>query len=294
MCALPLEAVESRVGVRADLPLSDQIPAPVLVSGPEPNHQHAPASSFAGHLVCQNCKAVNEPDYIFCEQCGSRLTRPVPVTAERPGVDTTPPPQAKPAQPARSESGPRIQPSEAPRQAPLPDWLARSERNRTRDPVESDDDQNPSTKGAYKEASRKPGAKASPPLPKEKVSCDHCGNTQPTGGLYCGICGSVLTPKPGQKAAPILELITDNTSERETYQVKGEVVLGRIEGDVTFSHDGYMSGRHARIVERDGRYFLSDEGSRNGTFVRIDEEVEIKDGDVFLIGKQVLKFIKPS
>jgi pSer/pThr/pTyr-binding forkhead associated (FHA) protein len=51
-----------------------------------------------------------------------------------------------------------------------------------------------------------------------------------------------------------------------------------------------MSVRHARIVERDGRYFLVDEGSRNGSFVRIGKETVLESGDTFLVGKQVLKF----
>jgi pSer/pThr/pTyr-binding forkhead associated (FHA) protein len=51
-----------------------------------------------------------------------------------------------------------------------------------------------------------------------------------------------------------------------------------------------MSGQHAKVVEREGRYFLVDEQSRNGTFIRIREEIELKPGDTFLVGKQVFKF----
>ena len=77
----------------------------------------------------------------------------------------------------------------------------------------------------------------------------------------------------------------------KTYSLdQAEMAIGRAEGDVTFPHDGYMSGRHARVVRRGGRYFLIDEGSRNGTFIRIEKEVELEPGDTFLIGKQVLRF----
>jgi pSer/pThr/pTyr-binding forkhead associated (FHA) protein len=51
-----------------------------------------------------------------------------------------------------------------------------------------------------------------------------------------------------------------------------------------------MSGRHARIVRRGASFVLTDEGSRNGTFIRIKGEVELKPGDVILIGKQLFRF----
>lgn len=91
----------------------------------------------------------------------------------------------------------------------------------------------------------------------------------------------------------ILKLITDGGEVGETYSLShGDLLLGRVEGDVTFSHDGYMSGRHASVIERGGRYYLKDENSRNGTFIRISNEVELKPGDTFLIGKQLLRFDK--
>ena len=43
------------------------------------------------------------------------------------------------------------------------------------------------------------------------------------------------------------------------------VHLGRERGDINFPDDGYVSGLHARITLRDGRVFLSDLGSSNGT-----------------------------
>ena len=287
MCAMPLEAGESRLGARADIPLAEKIPSPILVSGREPARQHAPSSSYGGHLVCQACQAVNEPDYVFCEQCGARLTRPSRVTAERPS-EMAPGPAApaalknspEPSVPRRNDVKPSVE---------RPAVSAASKVDLIQSRRSSERVQSPPRKAAVVESIS--------PAP-ERVSCDHCGNTQPPGGLYCGICGSVLTPtttgynKGRKKEGPLLELITDNNEERETYKVTDEVVLGRIEGDVTFSHDGYMSSRHARIIERNGRYYLSDEGSRNGTFIRIKEEVEIQDGDVFLVGKQVLKFNK--
>jgi len=86
-------------------------------------------------------------------------------------------------------------------------------------------------------------------------------------------------------------MITEGGQVGDVYAItSGQLSIGRVEGDVKFPHDGYMSSQHACVVERGGRYFLIDEHSRNGTFIRITGEVELKPGDTFLVGKQVFKF----
>jgi pSer/pThr/pTyr-binding forkhead associated (FHA) protein len=88
-----------------------------------------------------------------------------------------------------------------------------------------------------------------------------------------------------------LRLIQEGGGDGEVYKVDtDEIVIGRNNGDIRFPHDGYMSGRHARIVRRGEKFVLVDENSRNGTFKRIDGEVELKTGDIILIGKQLFRF----
>jgi hypothetical protein len=119
------------------------------------------------------------------------------------------------------------------------------------------------------------------------------------GGAFCADCGAQLSvgaiaralSVAGSKSKGSLHLITDGGEVGATYRLdRTETVIGRAEGDVTFPHDGFMSGRHARIIARGSQYFLVDDGSRNGTFVRIDKEVELQPGDTFLIGRQVVRF----
>jgi pSer/pThr/pTyr-binding forkhead associated (FHA) protein len=69
-----------------------------------------------------------------------------------------------------------------------------------------------------------------------------------------------------------------------------KIVIGRRTGDLTFPHDDYMSGRHARIEKQGNRFILTDEASRNGIFIKIDKEVEVRSGDLILIGKQLFRF----
>ncbi|MBI5478122.1 MAG: FHA domain-containing protein, partial [Deltaproteobacteria bacterium] len=67
------------------------------------------------------------------------------------------------------------------------------------------------------------------------------------------------------------------------------VVLGRERGDILFPEDGYVSGTHARISFRDGRVYLADLGSSNGTFLRALGERPVASGSFLLMGQQLFK-----
>ncbi|NRA32480.1 MAG: FHA domain-containing protein [Polyangiaceae bacterium] len=68
------------------------------------------------------------------------------------------------------------------------------------------------------------------------------------------------------------------------------VHCGRERGDILFSEDGYVSGLHCRIApEADGKVYLTDVGSSNGTFVRLKNEHQITSGDVLLMGQQLFR-----
>jgi pSer/pThr/pTyr-binding forkhead associated (FHA) protein len=70
---------------------------------------------------------------------------------------------------------------------------------------------------------------------------------------------------------------------------KGENLIGRETGDVTFPFDRYVSGRHARIDVIEGRITLTDLGSSNGTFIRITGPLVLEPGDQLLIGAQLIR-----
>jgi hypothetical protein len=61
--------------------------------------------------------------------------------------------------------------------------------------------------------------------------------------------------------------------EGTSFPLVGEaVVIGRERGDILFSEDGYVSGTHARFSFRQGRPYLQDLASSNGTYLRIPAE----------------------
>ncbi|MBM4342034.1 MAG: FHA domain-containing protein, partial [Deltaproteobacteria bacterium] len=68
-----------------------------------------------------------------------------------------------------------------------------------------------------------------------------------------------------------------------------DVFLGRERGDILFPRDGFVSGSHAVLSDRSGRSFLKDLGSSNGTFVKVKHDTPLRNGDLFLLGRNLLR-----
>jgi pSer/pThr/pTyr-binding forkhead associated (FHA) protein len=68
------------------------------------------------------------------------------------------------------------------------------------------------------------------------------------------------------------------------------VHCGRERGDILFSEDGYVSGLHCRVARgSDGRVYITDVGSSNGSFVRLRGERALASGDILLMGQQLFR-----
>ena len=68
------------------------------------------------------------------------------------------------------------------------------------------------------------------------------------------------------------------------------VHCGRERGDILFSEDGYVSGLHCSIAKGpDGKIYLTDVGSSNGTFVRLRSERTVGATDILLMGQQLFR-----
>ena len=73
---------------------------------------------------------------------------------------------------------------------------------------------------------------------------------------------------------------------------EGENVIGRL-GDAVQLSDGTVSRQHARLLRRDGQWFIEDMGSANGTFVngvRLSHPLAIDRGDQVRCGSTLLIF----
>ncbi|HEU0032890.1 MAG TPA: FHA domain-containing protein [Kofleriaceae bacterium] len=74
------------------------------------------------------------------------------------------------------------------------------------------------------------------------------------------------------------------------YRPDGEAVtLGREGNDINFPDDPFISGHHAEIRLTDGVLSVTDLGSRNGTFIRINGEHVLEHGDYVFLGQQLLR-----
>lgn len=129
------------------------------------------------------------------------------------------------------------------------------------------------------------------------VLCTQCGQANNVASAFCANCGAPITfgktMVMSSQQGPVkgrLHLVMEGGQPGEVYDLGDETVIGRSSGDIIFPHDGFMSGRHARIIQRGSNFVLTDDGSRNGTFVKIKGEIELKSGDMILVGKQLFRF----
>jgi pSer/pThr/pTyr-binding forkhead associated (FHA) protein len=65
--------------------------------------------------------------------------------------------------------------------------------------------------------------------------------------------------------------------------------MGRERGELTFPDDGFVSGTHCKVTTRDGRFFLRDLDSTNGTYLRVKAEGILAQNDLILLGQQLFK-----
>ena len=81
----------------------------------------------------------------------------------------------------------------------------------------------------------------------------------------------------------------------ETVTIAEEANIGRENCTVTYHEDAMLSPSHASLAIRDGRMYLKDLQSQNGTFLRQQEDAELTPGDVFLLGRDLFRFtMQPS
>src|SRR5215510_1367055 len=67
------------------------------------------------------------------------------------------------------------------------------------------------------------------------------------------------------------------------------VTVGRENNDINFPDDPFISGRHAELKLTGDMLSVTDLGSRNGTFVRVQGERLLKHGDYVFLGQQLLR-----
>ena len=92
----------------------------------------------------------------------------------------------------------------------------------------------------------------------------------------------------------IVKLFHDGVTTFTSYPIFADRFrIGRIDGDLVVLHDSWMSGRHAEIQRRRVGdcydWFLVDQKSTNGSFVRSDSTV-LKNNDELFLGQERYRF----
>ncbi|MFO0550298.1 MAG: FHA domain-containing protein [Polyangiaceae bacterium] len=96
------------------------------------------------------------------------------------------------------------------------------------------------------------------------------------------------SPARGYVARLALLIGRDTTGNAYPIPEPG-IHLGRERGDVLFPEDGYVSGLHCRINFANNRLYVTDLGSSNGSFVRLQKDAAINNNDILLMGQQLFR-----
>ena len=125
--------------------------------------------------------------------------------------------------------------------------------------------------------------------------CPLCGSV--VGGhagetvVVSGVGDRRLIPDRRADHSLTLVLVSEMATEVARFERKQTTTtIGRSEGDVRFPEDQFLSPLHSKLSWEEGRLEVRDLGSRNGTWVFLEAPYRLTDGDLILIGSQVLRF----
>lgn len=87
-------------------------------------------------------------------------------------------------------------------------------------------------------------------------------------------------------------ILLTGTLKGKEIPIEGIISIGRNPENTIQLDDLQVSRKHAQVIPRDGRVYLVDLGSGNGTYVGTVRVVEqgLDDGDIFRIGRQQIQF----
>lgn len=154
------------------------------------------------------------------------------------------------------------------------------------------------------------GAKleAAPPAAAKGTACPACGAPVASPDFkFCPICATplgvagrtsaphaateVFSAKRATQPPVQLALTAEDGTKSARYPLVGEeTTLGRSGSDIAFADDVYLSPVHALLLWKDGKLSIRDLGSRNGTWIFLEGPHRLVDGDLILIGSQLLRF----
>jgi pSer/pThr/pTyr-binding forkhead associated (FHA) protein len=148
------------------------------------------------------------------------------------------------------------------------------------------------------------------------IYCPECGFQNPEAANFCARCGAHLvrpdeaettmtfTPEEAEDDGsglpegidgPALIVRSGGGRAGETFSLERDsTTIGRSPDCEIFLDDVTVSRKHAVLVQKDGGFFIEDQGSLNGTFLnrRRIESGQLENGDELQIGKYKLSYLE--
>ena len=264
-------------------------------------------------ITCARCHGNCVAGSRFCKFCGAPLEESAPtqtrVETARPAPRPAPPPPLRGAATAVAFAAVRgPSPVEAaPLRSPIPP--------RPRPPIDEAPPSSPRGNAAAAAPIMPPeprtaAKKSEPPLnqvagpssrPKAPVEPGRRAEISVLAGSPIPVEPTNLPPQravrdgvrreTGRKHAGRLVVIVEDGSEGRSFSLAdGQLDIGRTDGDIVLEDDHYVSPRHARLRFLDGQWILRDLDSTNHVYLRIRKPQPLKDGDLLLLGLEVLQF----
>lgn len=97
----------------------------------------------------------------------------------------------------------------------------------------------------------------------------------------------------GRRKARLVIAGEPGRRKQASWELRTEVIIGRAPECAVSIDDEFASNLHAKAYQAEGRYYVEDLGSTNGTYVngrRINYPTELRGGDSIKIGRTVMEF----
>jgi len=137
--------------------------------------------------------------------------------------------------------------------------------------------------------------------PSSGPNCPRCASPVAPGIKFCATCGAPLADVvaarraasgPSGAGATITLVLLDDLGKpvQRFERTAPDTTIGRQDGDIRFPEDVFLSPLHAKLSWEHDTLVVRDLGSRNGTWVFLEQAHRLLDGDLLLIGSQVIRF----
>jgi pSer/pThr/pTyr-binding forkhead associated (FHA) protein len=217
-------------------------------------------------ITCPRCATATPVGFAYCQQCGLHLNAIAPTDPGAGGPRPRPPTNSPPisAQPmsAPPMSAPPMNAPPVPLNAPIDPHAGTLAADGVR-------------AGSIAPAVARPGSGSSPHAAQPAA--------RPSGQPM---------PRPSGAAWGTAVLVNRDGSDGQRFPLSSEdTVVGRAGADIAFDEDRFLARQHARIERTsDGNVKVHPIDTTNGVFKKTEGSVELTDGMIILVGREVLRF----